>query len=268
MTGKGLVFAGGAPRSGLTLLRAILSAHPHIFCGPDTGILPGLALQWRAFSSQLGELHEAHFALAPQAVNKNFSTALWKLLAKAPATSQSRLIVEKTPLNVLAFQDLAILFPNAKFIHVVRDGRDVVASLLQRDWCNPTSGKPFPHVTDTTAAAAYWGGLTGIGFQAAQAINNPKRFHVLHYEALVSNPKKTLQALFGFLEEPFDNRVIRFYETDIPLVGVEQESRSHLRHPLSTERVGRWRTSLSQMQCEIVKNTAGEMLHAFHYTKH
>lgn len=265
MTGKRLVFAGGAPRSGLTLLRAILSAHPHIFCGPDSGILPGLALQWREFATQLGALHESDFALAPDAVKKNFSKAIWTLLAEAPAASRKRLVVEKTPLNLLAFNDLAHLFPDAKFIHVVRDGRDVVASLLQRNWRDPQTGAPFAHVTDASAAAAYWSGLVSIGRQAEQAFHNPDQFYVLHYENLAKNPTQALTALFEFLDEPFDSQVANFYENDIQLVGIECESRSRLAKPINDDRVGRWRVNLSPAQIDIVNKSAGGMLGAFNY---
>ncbi len=265
MTGKGLVFAGGAPRSGLTLLRAILSAHPHVFCGPDSGILPGLPMQWREFSGRLGDLHEKHFALQPGSIRKNFSNAIWKLLAEAPAAWEKRLVVEKTPLNLLAFKDLAILFPAAKFIHVVRDGRDVVASLLQRDWRDPQTGAPFAHVTDAAAAAHYWSGLAGIGRQAEQTIDNPQRFHVLPYERLADKPAQTLHALFEFLEEPFDDRVNKFYDNEIPLVGIECESRPRLAKPISDDRVGRWRNDLSSAQRDLVNNIGGDMLRAFGY---
>ncbi len=266
MTGKRLIFAGGVPRSGLTLLRAILSAHPQVFCGPDSGILPSLALQWRQIADQLGELHERHFALPPDEVRKNFSKAIYTLLAGAPAAAQKSLVVEKTPLNVLAFADLAVLFPEAKFIHVVRDGRDVAASLLQRDWRDPQSGAPFAHVSDAGAAAAYWNGLTHLARQAENKINDSQRFLVLHYEHLVRNPAAALPTLFEFLETPFDDQVARFYENEITLAGIECESRARLSKPLSDDRVGRWRKDLSTAQGDHVVQRAGEMLRAFNYT--
>ena len=222
-------------------------------------------MQWREFSVQLGALHETHFALQPDAVRNNFSAAIWKLLAEAPAALDKRLVVEKTPLNLLAFKDLAILFPEAKFIHVVRDGRDVVASLLQRDWRDPQTGAPFAHVTDARAAAGYWSGLAGIGRQAELTIDNPQRFHVLPYERLVNKPAQTLHALFEFLEEPFDDRVMQFYDNEIPLVGIECESRPRLAKPISDDCVGRWRADLSPEQIDMVNNSASAVLRAFNY---
>ena len=267
MTGKQLVFAGGAPRSGLTLLRAILSAHSQIFCGPDSGILPGLALQWREFSTQLGALHHDHLSLDARTVRENFATAIWNLLAEAPAAANKTIIVEKTPLNILAFLDLAALFPEAKFIHVVRDGRDVAASLLQRDWRDPQSGAPFPHVTDAASAAAYWNGIVAIGRQIEKHMDSPDRLHILSYEALTRDPKKTLRNLFLFLDAPLEDQAFRFYENDIALVGIEAESRDRLKQPLSPDRIGRWRRDFSSEQRKAVTDNASTMLQAFRYTR-
>ena len=55
--GQGLVFAGGCPRSGLTLLRRLLEPHRHAHCGPDTGLPPSIAMQWQNFARELGPLH-------------------------------------------------------------------------------------------------------------------------------------------------------------------------------------------------------------------
>ena len=267
MTGKRLVFAGGAPRSGLTLMRAVFNAHPHVFCGPDSGVLPGLSIQWRDIASQLGDLHEDHFSISRQDVRDNFARAISSVLDQSPAALDKDVIVEKTPLNVLTFEDLAALFPHAKFIHVVRDGRDVAASLLARDWRNPHTGAPFPHVTDAGAAADYWNGLAALGRKAEQAIDDPQRFFTLRYEDLAARPKRAIKALFEFLETPFDPAVLRFYENDMPLVGIERDSAARLRQPISDDRVDRWRDDLSPERREVVERRANGMLRAFNYIR-
>ena len=267
MTGRSLVFAGGAPRSGLTLLRAILNAHPQIFCGPDSGVLPGLSIQWRDIAAQLGDLHEDHFSISRQDVRDNFARAISSVLDQSPAALGKDVIVEKTPLNVLTFEDLAALFPKAKFIHVVRDGRDVAASLLGRDWRNPHTGAPFPHVTDAGAAADYWNGLAALGQKARETINDPKRFLTLRYEDLAARPKRTIKALFEFLRTPFEPAALRFYENEMALVGVERDSAARLRQPISNGSVGRWRNDLTPAQRDLVEGRAGAMLRALNYMR-
>ena len=228
-------------------------------------MLPGLAMQWRDFNTQLGALHEKHFALGPDAIRNNFAKAIAALLLDAPSAATSRLVAEKAPLNVLAFEDLAALFPEAKFIHVIRDGRDVVVSLLERDWRNPRNGAAFPHVTNAGAAAAYWNGLANIGRKAERAIGNSQRFFVLRYETLAHNPERTLHSLCKFLNASFDANLLKFYELELPLLGIERDSAARLRKPISNDRVGRWRTKLTPAQNKLIERHAGPMLDAFGY---
>ena len=263
--GSGLIFAGGAPRSGLTLLRCVLNAHPEIFCGPDSGVMPSLALQWGHIASNLGELHEKHFALGHSDVKHIFARAIWRLLADAATQRGQPVVVEKSPLNIVAFETLAAILPKAKFIHVVRDGRDVVASLLERNWRDPQTGAPFPHVTDPSAAAAYWGGLTELGWRAARAIDDPKRLFILEYETFVKSPDATLHKLFDFMEVGDADIATRFHRNSIALLDLELESQTELRQPISDRRVGRWRRDLTAPQCDAVKANASAMLKAFHY---
>ena len=68
------VFLGGCPRSGLTLLRALLSTHPGIYCGSDTVLAPPIVMQWKSFSTSLGQLHSTDFALDSEAVRQNMAT--------------------------------------------------------------------------------------------------------------------------------------------------------------------------------------------------
>jgi len=260
MAGDGLIFAGGAPRSGLTLLRAIIAGHSRLHCGPDCGILPGMALQWRNISTTLGDLHRDYFNLPPEKIRQNFATAIARIVENPLAASGKHRALEKTALNVLAFQDLAVLFPSAKFIHVLRDGRDVAASLLARQWRDPASGALFPHVTDPGAAAAYWRGLTQIGLQAEQHINDPSRFMSLRYEALVTEPEATAKRLLAFLDEPFEQGVLDIHKRKLSLTGLETESAAALAKPINTDQVGRWRRDLTKAQLDRVTKEAAPLL--------
>lgn len=264
-TGKNLIFAGGVPRSGLTLLRAIANAHPDILCGPESGITPTLPMQWRLIANQLGDLHNRDFGLTPEIVRHNFAQAIERLYSHSLTERRNTHILEKNPLNVLAFDPLSQIFPEAKFIHVVRDARDVVTSLLERDWRDPQSGVLFPHVRDARAAAAYWAGMAQVGMQAERIIDDKNRFHVLYYEDLAAQPKRTLSELFEFLGLSFREEVLLFYKYEMPLYGIENESEELLRQPIAPDRVGRWRNQLSPEQQEDVMAVAGPLIKAFGY---
>lgn len=265
ITGENLIFAGGAPRSGLTLLRALADGHPNIFCGPDSGLLPSLPMQWRTIAFNLGELHRKDFDIDPAATQNNFAAAIARLLTKPLQQFGKKRLLEKNPLNILAFQELAALFPRAKFVHVVRDGRDVAASLLARDWRDPQTGARFAHTSEAGAAARYWRGLVEIGRAAERAVGDPSRFFVLRYERLVEGPEDALRALFEFVEEPFDAGVLDFHRRPIRLYGIERDSGPLLQQPLSGARVGRWRTELTKSQVDEVESVASDTLRSLRY---
>ena len=120
MLGDGLVFAGGAPRSGLTLLRALANSHPDIAAGPDTNICAPLCAQYNDFATNLGALHRDHFDLPPKTVQQNFAEYIAALFGNAKQPGRTRRVLEKSALNVLAFEQLHAMLPGARFIHMVR----------------------------------------------------------------------------------------------------------------------------------------------------
>lgn len=265
LTGDDLVFAGGAPRSGLTLLRALMSAHPDVFCGPDSGLTPSLPMQWRDFSRTLGDMHSREFGVTPNDAKMNFARAMTRLLREAPNAAQKKLTVEKSPLNILAFTDLAEIFPAARFIHVVRDGRDVAASYLERDWKNPQTGEKFDHVRTPLAAAQYWRGLVEIGMRAQSAINDPARLITLRYEDVIREPAATLRALCRFLGLAPCPAMQRFHQRPVELVGLERESADRLARPLGPDRIGRWRYKFSGADIAAIETAQAPYLAALGY---
>lgn len=240
MTAGNPIFIGGCPRSGLSLLGGVLDSHREISCGPDAGLL-GLVLASRDFAATFGELHEEHFHLPPESVRANFAKAISSILDARRKRDGKTRIAEKSALNAIVFKDLARLFPEARFIHCVRDGRDVVASLLQQQWRDPRTGNIFAHCSDPAAAARYWSALTAIGLDAEQVLG--KRVQRVAYEDLAAKPKVTLKRLFDFL-------------------GVEAGKNFE---PMHDGSVGRWRRDLSAMQLRAVESVAGPMLKRLGY---
>lgn len=256
------VFLGGAPRSGLTLLRAILDAHPGLSAGPDVW-LPAMALAERDLGKTLGTLLEKEFALDPEARRRAFARAISTILGGRAAAAGKARTVEKTPLNVLAFTDLALLFPDALFVHIVRDGRDVAASLMARAWTDPRSGNLLPQCASPDGAAQYWSDLAGLGVDAERALGD--RVIRLRYEDLVADSERVLRRLFAFLGEAYSDVVLRFHEREIPLVSVEREGAASLRRPLNGDHVARWRRDFDDRAAALVTAIAGARLAALGY---
>jgi 2-polyprenyl-3-methyl-5-hydroxy-6-metoxy-1,4-benzoquinol methylase/tetratricopeptide (TPR) repeat protein len=132
-----VIFIGGAGRSGTTLLRTMLDAHPRLHCGPELKLVPVLSqlrAQWLATMG--GALRDA--GVTPERLDAGVRSFLEALLTGlAPAGTR---LAEKTPHNVMHIDLLSRLFPRARFIHLVRDGRAVVASLLRQDWRDHLGG--------------------------------------------------------------------------------------------------------------------------------
>jgi len=248
--GARFVFLGGCPRSGLTLLRRLLSGHSRIHCGPDTGLPVAIAMQWENFTTQLGDLHRRDFGLQTEQVRANMAQLLTGLLGEPIDGEPSHLLIEKTSLNILAFERLGRLLPQARFVNIVRDGRDVAASLLQRDWRGP-DGRPFAHVSEPAAALQYWCGLTGIGLQAEAALG-PERVLRLRYEDVVKKPKRSVMALLRFLGLDYEPATLNYSSHPIELIGLERDSLPLLDAPLTTGRIGAGR-DLDGLVGEVVR---------------
>ncbi|WP_417489627.1 sulfotransferase family protein [Maricaulis sp.] len=235
-SGAGFAFLGGCPRSGLTVMRRLLAGHSRIHCGPDTGLPVAIAMQWKNFATQLGELHSQDFGLEAEQVRANMAELLTGLIGEPIDGLPGHRLVEKTSLNILAFERLGRLLPQARFVHIVRDGRDVAASLLQRDWRGP-DGRPFAHVSEPGAALQYWCDLTGIGLQAETAIG-PGRLLRLRYEDVVKKPKRSVTALLRFLGLEYEPATLNYSGNPIELIGLERDSLPLVDAPVCADRIG------------------------------
>jgi len=188
------IFVVGCPRSGTTLLRLMLDSHPNISCGAEAhlfGPMQQMFDRWpslRMFGFEREYWHEkmAEFINSFQ-------------MEYAEARGRKRW-ADKTPINALYLPFIDKVFPNCQVVHLLRNGRHVVAS--HRDsW-------------------GYKAALSSIEkwprfVRAAQAFDNEApgdRFHEVRYEDLVSKPEPTLRALIEFLDEPWDDIVLRYNE--------------------------------------------------------
>jgi Sulfotransferase family len=189
------IFVVGCHRSGTTLLRLMLDSHPNISCGPETGFLGDFA------DRLTGD------RWWPQMRLYGFPKAYWyERLATlfdsahsdyARRRGKSRW-ADKTPRYALALDHITQMFPTCQIVHVIRDGRDVVASHRDR-WGYLSAVKAVKkwavYVRSTRAAAA----------------TLPEdRYYEIRYEDLVSDTEGTMRKLLNYLGEPWDDSVIRY----------------------------------------------------------
>lgn len=239
------IFVGGASRSGTTFLRHILNSHSRISCGHEMKLIPVMCStrrKWWACMS--GQLQAAGMPEANLDIAFRVFVATYMLLSRVGVKPR---IAEKTPHNITEFGQLATWFPRAKFVHVVRDGRAVVASLLKQRWVDllAPDKKLVWYCQTAGKAARYWQEIHDAA-DAQRAAIAPPNFYELRYEKLVHTPETTLRQLFDFLNEPWEPHVLTA-------------------NPVDASAEQRWRTELTPAQLQEIDAVAGARLRAMGY---
>lgn len=228
-------FLVGCPRSGTTLLQSLLGSHPQIASFPESHLfqnlripywsrLVGLAslkgkpqLNW--FLEQIGQDKlQQHLPKRPFFISQYVSVFV-EGLDKSTEQQGKSIWLEKSPEHVIYIQLFEHLIPQAKFIHIVRNGADVVASLYEvsrkyqrRDiW-----GEPW----EIDKCIKIW----------MQSVNCSRRHlhksnHILvRYEHLVADPRLVLTKLCEFMGVDFDEVMLKDYGATAQQVVMKDET--------------------------------------------
>lgn len=144
------------------------------------------------------------------------------------------------------------LFPDARIIHIIRDGRDVASSLL------PLSFGP----NSAYVAAKKWRNFIEHGLDFAARY--PTQVYTVRYEDLVEDPEKYLREICDFVDEPFREEMLQFHKTGTARVP-RKEIHGQLMKPVNKERTARWKKDLSKDQVRVFEAVAGPLLDRLNY---
>lgn len=261
MSGTSPIFIGGLFKSGTTLFRAMLGQHSEIAAGletywfdmdwkiPDDARLAGQA-------ARLGRFYDFSEAEMNRIVGSSRDVVefLNQFLGAVARREGKQRWAEKTPGNVLHIDRIRTGWPDAKIVHIIRDPRDVLASLRQANkW---DSIEEFTNL---------WCDFLGAADAGKKTLDlNEEVYKEIRYESLIREPEETMHRVLSFLEAPWDPTVARFagkaddYDCVLAVTGKASTTLERLREPMSETRIGLWRKVLRAEEVEALSNAIAE----------
>lgn len=261
------VFIGGCSRSGTTLLGSMLGVHQHCICSPESHfkieilrslsgdkehinlkeVMDYTAKHWRF---QIWELPINTEYIVDEAAGDSYGDLLnWVVsqYATHEGKSAANIWIDHTPENTSYTETLLGLFPNAKFIHIIRDGRAVAASIKPLDW-GPNS---------IVKAARWWMRMVSFGL-AAESCLPPDRIMRVKYEDLVIDPEGTLQSLCRFLNLSYNPEMKEATGFRLPRYTIRQHR--FVGQKPNRQVPDRWKKQLRPREIEIFEHQTRDFL--------
>lgn len=276
MTPDRPIFVMGCPRSGTTLLTLMLHAHSRIAMPPENRFL----LSVYRLHGELGDLHEVanRRALADYIVGRRGS---WfrdlgldadetrRAIVDGPPTVGSALGAvyrgyaarfgkarwgDKRPVYFRRVEAIRQMFPEAQFVHLVRDGRDCAASLKRMPWWH----------ADTMQAMALWNEAIDRARWTAGLLPGDA-FYELRYEDLVADPRGQLGALCDFLGEAFEPEMLAAHRLAEQQVPARKSWHAGTHGEVTTARIGGYRDQLDGPEIRLAEFVSGHRLRRLGY---
>jgi hypothetical protein len=271
-------FFVGCGRSGTTLLRAMFDSHPDLAVPDEVSFVirlarPHYALRYgwprrfdagRAADLIVGNASWRRWGIPPDEGRSalvdpppaSFAEIVRRAYAGWAAHEGKPRYADKTPMHVLHLRRLARLFPEARFVHLVRDGRDVALSYRSVAWGPST-------VED---AALLWRRRVGHGRRAGRRVG-PGRYREVRYEELVAEPERVARELCAFLDLAWDDAVLRYPARAGEVIAATRfpEAHDRLRLP-PTPGLRDWRAQMPAADVARFEAIAGRELAAYGYS--
>jgi hypothetical protein len=279
-------FVVGVGRSGTTLLRLMLDAHPELTIPPETHFVADLIALCGpdgAPAGEVGDLLVEHRQWGDFGLD---SAALRERLAEGGATVSGASALrafyglyaedqgkprwgDKTPGHLTEMRSIAGTLPEARFVHLIRDGRDVLAS---RRRLLAAAGRPQ---VDAAQVAAGWRRRIDRGRRQGRRLDH---YLEIRFEDLVAEPRATLIRVCELIDLAFDDAMLHHHERASRRLGemdrdidagdgmrarsAAERAGQHARaaEPPRPELAGAWRETLSDADRRAFEREAGALL--------
>ncbi len=281
--GNPYVFIVGTPRSGTTLLKRLVDAHPSIaitrethwipryyrrrIAVTDTGMVkPGIIEELFAEKrfAHLRMRREKIEALLSDGREMSYADFVSRIFDLYAQREQKTFVGDKTPPYVRHISLLHELWPSARFVHLIRDGRDVCLSMLTWRMADRAAGRRAGWQEDpVTTTALWWEWLVRLGREAGRKLG-AELYREVSYEKLVADPGGQCEELCDFLDLPFDSSMLRFHEGRSQAEPGLSANRAWLP---PTQGLRNWRTQMPVEDIERFEAAAGDLLDELAYPK-
>ncbi len=263
-----LFFILGRERSGTTLLCNLLNNHPEVFIPPESAFISFLADKYadqknisaKAFVNDLYK--EPYFALwqvdKKELLNKleNTSradfTSFCKIVLQAKTNKNPACNGDKNPTHSVFAWQLQKIFPEAKFIWLIRDYRAQVNSMLKVNF----------EQKNCTSLSIRWKSYNQEIYKIYK--NNPENVCLIRYEDLVTEPSKKLKEISAFLGIEFLDDLTINHNRQQQFIPEHHKS---LQKRLNTSAISSWKEDLSKEEIAICERYAGKFGKKFGYQK-
>jgi hypothetical protein len=287
-------FVVGVPRSGTTLARLMLDSHPELAIPAETHFIPNLVARWRELEGsdagvdervanclelitshprfgdldvEAGELEE-HLAKIRSPGLPNLARCVHVVYASGRGAKRWG---DKTPGYLVKMRRIAKVLPEARFVHVIRDGRDVAVSMAGVSWATD----------DVAVAARRWKRRIRTARRHARRLP-PGTYTEVRYEDLVSDAEPELRKVAAFAGLGWDSAMLDYHADaaermksvgrDIErarggtITAAERRSQHALvAEPLRRDRIGRWRAEMDPEDLRRFEEVAGDLLEELGY---
>lgn len=271
-----LFFIVGTGRSGTTLLQAMLSSHPGIVIPEETHFFskfdPVLVGRGEEGFDDLVradrvDAYVDRCMAVPHLRESGITEAMLReRLGRGPSDAQSlflwvmrtlvgeagigKRIGEKTPIHERHVARILELFPSAKFVHIYRDPRDTVASLMRMPWAGgagQSARRIARRCAQTYETMTRW--RATLGDTAVCEVR---------YESLVEDAEGVLRGVCAFLGEEFDAAMLEFHaRTGAGYQAREEAWKGGTRRPIDGSSIGRWKKDLSEREVAAIERAVG-----------
>lgn len=270
------LFVLGCGRSGTTMLRLMLDAHPDLAVPWESHFIVAM---WKvrrhyragsgidahrltkdiAASPMFGQWkvpHEILWRRIDELERPGFAEVIDAMFMSYADSRGKRRWGDKTPLYVRSIRLLAGLFPTARFVHVIRDGRDVALSYLSVPW-GPG---------DIWRVARKWKQDVSTGRRDGRALP-ASRYLEIRYEDVIRDPRDALERICAVADLPFDERMLEYHRDGSQRLGSPEAHAAYHASASKPPTAGLrdWRTQMSHGDLTAFESVAGGLLEQLGY---